>query len=150
MDAPRVLMIDDNPDYLKMMGMGLRSLGYDVITTDDPGKGIRLAEERRPDVVLLDLYMPGLDGFEVSKILAVDERTRDIPVIILTVADEDRFRKKSIDWGADEYIQKKTIDAAAYVSRSEAGGVIPLVDKDKVDLALLKRTIDKVLQQGAH
>jgi CheY-like chemotaxis protein len=145
MSETHVMVIDDSADFLMLMGMGLAGLGYDVTKCNDPQEGIAQAKELIPDVILLDLYMPGLDGFEVAKLLAQDERTRSIPIIILSAADDERFRKKSFDWGAEGYVAKRALHVDSYLGGADTEDVMPFVEKDKADFGLLKRTIDKVL-----
>jgi len=149
MSDARVLVIDDSTDFLTLMGIGLRGLGYDVTTQSDPEEGIRQATELLPDVILLDLYMPGLDGFEAAKLLALDDRTRDIPIIILSAADDEIFRKKSMDWGADGYVAKKALDIDEFLAAERSADAVPVVEKDKADFELLRRVIDKAVA-GRH
>jgi CheY-like chemotaxis protein len=84
MEAKRILLVDDYPDALEMWGLYLRSVGYDVITTDDGLKALDLATSAEPDVIVMDLELPGLSGFDAARRLRQDERTATVPLIAAT------------------------------------------------------------------
>lgn len=84
MEAKRILLVDDYPDALEMWGLYLRSLGYDVITADDGLKAVELAAALVPDVVVMDLELPGLSGFDAARRLRQNERTAKLPLIAAT------------------------------------------------------------------
>jgi CheY-like chemotaxis protein len=90
---PRILVIDDNPEDLKLMEAILHSEGFDVLEASDGAGGINKATEEHPDLIVLDLLMPGMSGFDVVKSLQEHPEARDIPIIICTVKEltaEDR------------------------------------------------------------
>jgi two-component system, OmpR family, alkaline phosphatase synthesis response regulator PhoP len=82
--AQKILVVDDEPSVRSLLAEFFTPLGYQVITTDDGDKALELAAREEPDVVLLDVVMPGLDGAEVCKALRASERTAPIPVIMMT------------------------------------------------------------------
>jgi DNA-binding response OmpR family regulator len=82
--AQKILVVDDEPSVRSLLAQFFTPLGYQVITTDDGDKALELAAREEPDVVLLDVVMPGLDGAEVCKALRASERTAPIPVIMMT------------------------------------------------------------------
>ena len=84
MTAKRVLMIDDEPDVLKILGKSLQSKGFTVIQADSGPEGISLALTQHPDVIILDVMMPGMSGGEVAGRLRESPLTKDIPIIFLT------------------------------------------------------------------
>ena len=145
MNMPKILVIDDDDDFLTLVEMRLKTFGYETLTSDDPEKGIALAQSEQPDLILLDLYMPGMDGYEVSKFLLADGRTKHIPIIILSSAEAMRFSKKSLDWGADAFVQKNAVELSKYLQQGEYGQDIPMARKDELEFSLLNRVIKKVL-----
>ena len=103
---PSVLVIEDNPDNLALAAFLLESVGHTVIAARDAEAGLTLAHDRRPDLVLMDIQLPGMDGLEATALLKRDDATRHIPVIALTAlamrGDEARIRAA----GCDGYIAK--------------------------------------------
>ena len=104
--VPRVLVVDDQSDIRMMCRVNLALEGYDVVEAADGESGLLAVRASRPDVVLLDVMMPGIDGWEVLETLKNDKITRDIPVVMLTarVQREDEIR----GWtsGASDYVSK--------------------------------------------
>lgn len=84
MEAKRILLVDDYPDALEMWGLYLRSVGYEVITADDGLKAVDLAAALEPDVVVMDLELPGLSGFDAARRLRQNARTSMLPLIAAT------------------------------------------------------------------
>jgi CheY-like chemotaxis protein len=101
-----VLVVDDNPANLKLARLILAHEGYEVRTADDAEKALEALETFRPRLILMDLQMPGMDGFELTRRLKADARTADIVVVALTAyamkGDEDRAREA----GCDGYVAK--------------------------------------------
>jgi len=105
-DRPLVLVTDDDPDLRTLADMQLSPQGYDVIQAADGTECIKLALERRPDVILLDMMMPGMDGAEVLTALASNPRTSDIPVIFLSALTGTEDRVRGLERGAVDWISK--------------------------------------------
>ena len=105
-DQKRVLVVDDEPDVLLLCRVNLEFEGYEVSTAPDGEAGLEACRELKPDVVLLDVMMPKMDGWQVLEAIKVDEELKHIPVVMLTakVQDEDQIRGWSA--GAAEYITK--------------------------------------------
>ena len=82
--AKKILIVDDEPDILKIVTYRLGKAGYEIIAAADGQKGLDLIKEQKPDLVLLDLRLPVLDGDEVCKQVKADDKLKDIPVILLT------------------------------------------------------------------
>jgi len=101
-----VLVIDDEQDVLLLCRLNLPHAGFEVRVADSGERGLAEAIEYTPDAVVLDLMMPGMDGFEVLRRLRKDERTREVPVLVLTVktAREDRLRCDAL--GVNTYLTK--------------------------------------------
>jgi DNA-binding response OmpR family regulator len=102
----KVMAADDDPALLSMLADTLASGGYDVVTADDGQRAIDLAQQERPDLVILDVTMPRLDGIEVVKRLRDDERTRDTIVVLLTAVRTESAVEESFESGADDYLVK--------------------------------------------
>jgi two-component system cell cycle response regulator DivK len=101
-----VLVVEDNPANMTLATFLLKSAGYAVLTATDAEAGLALARSEQPDLVLMDIQLPGMDGLQACAILKKDQTTRDIPVIALTAlamkGDEERIRAA----GCDGYIAK--------------------------------------------
>jgi DNA-binding response OmpR family regulator len=105
-DATRVLVIDDEAPIRLLCRVNLEAEGIDVLEAADGTTGLDLARDERPDVVLLDVMMPGLDGWRVAEELLEDDRTRKIPIIFLTARAEFRDRARGLDIGGVDYVTK--------------------------------------------
>jgi DNA-binding response OmpR family regulator len=102
----RVLIIDDEAPIRLLCRVNLEAEGIDVLEADDGPTGLDVATQERPDVILLDVMMPGLDGWRVAEQLIDDPRTRDIPIIFLTARAEFRDRARGLDIGGVDYVTK--------------------------------------------
>ncbi len=103
---PRVVYIDDNPDMLKLVERILSDEGYEVIPAISPSEGISKVKEGKPDVVLLDINMPSMDGYQVCSNLQEEEETSFIPVIFLTALESDKDKAKAFSVGGVDYLVK--------------------------------------------
>jgi two-component system KDP operon response regulator KdpE len=99
----RVLVVDDEPQILRGLGTNLRARGYDVDTAADGEQALDLAARRRPDAVILDLGLPGIDGVEVIRGLRA---WSTMPIVVLSVRDQERDKVRALDAGADDYVTK--------------------------------------------
>ncbi len=102
----RVLVIDDEAPIRLLCRVNLEAEGIRVLEAADGATGLDLARDERPDVVLLDVMMPGLDGWRVAEELLEDQRTRGIPIIFLTARAEFRDRARGLDIGGVDYVTK--------------------------------------------
>ena len=102
----KVLAVDDEPDVLKLVEMALQVEGYKVIRATCGKEALELAEKEKPNVILLDIMMPDMDGIEVFKRLKNKEETAQIPVIMVTGVSEKENIKKLLDEGVKYYIIK--------------------------------------------
>jgi len=103
---PRILIVDDEPDLLSVLRFGLEVDGFDVIEASDGEQGLNLARENSPDLIVLDLMLPRMDGYKVCRALKFDERYRRIPVFILSARSGDVDRRLALELGADAYVTK--------------------------------------------
>ncbi|MDX1396399.1 MAG: response regulator transcription factor [Gemmatimonadota bacterium] len=102
----QILVVDDEPDILSVLVYHLSREGYRVTTAVNGQGALATAETDRPDLIILDLMLPGMDGYEVLQRLRRDERTQAIPIILLTARREEEERVKGFEVGADDYITK--------------------------------------------
>lgn len=103
---PTVLSIDDDPDIRELVARVLGLAGYDVVSAADGPSGIRAAREHLPGLILLDIMMPGMNGYRVCDELQTDRRTSDIPVIFLTALGDQQDRARAFALGATDYLTK--------------------------------------------
>lgn len=125
----RVLVVDDLPTNVKLLEAKLAREYYDVITAYDGPGALEAAENRSPDIILLDVMMPGMDGFEVCQRLRENPKTRHIPVIMVTALSEVSDRVHGLEAGADDFLTKPVND-------------LPLFARIK-SLTRLKMTMDE-------
>ena len=109
-----VLVVDDIATNNILIRAILRGSDYNVITAQSGIEALKLAEDRHPDIVLLDIMMPGMDGYEVLARLKASENTSDIKVIMLTALAEQSDFKNAMDLGADGYLTKPVIAASLF------------------------------------
>ena len=98
-----ILAVDDEPAVLRLVSFGLREQGFRIITTTDPNEALQICETQRPDLVLLDIMMPGMNGLEL--LTRLHERW-SAPVIFLTARDRDSDKILGLQMGADDYVVK--------------------------------------------
>jgi len=103
---PKILVVDDNADNVELLAKRLKALGYSTCEAYDGEQALVRVAEEDPDLIILDVMMPKLDGFEVCRRLKTDERTRTIPVIMLTAKREVPDKIRGLDTGADDYVTK--------------------------------------------
>jgi len=102
----RILVVDDEPDITALVAYHLAKTGYRVSTATNGADALRSAREERPDIVVLDLMLPGLSGYEVLAELRKRDETRDVGVILLTARREEADRIRGLSLGADDYLTK--------------------------------------------
>ena len=105
-DKPVVLAADDDEDILGLVTFRLERAGYTVIVARDGEEALELAFREQPDLAVLDVMMPKVDGFEVTRRLRADEATRRMPIILLTAKSQEADVQQGFDAGADDYIRK--------------------------------------------
>ncbi len=102
----RILIVDDSPSQQLGIRRIVEKLGHEVLTAEDGQAGVNLAKEQLPDLVLMDVVMPNLNGFQATRTLAREATTRHIPVILVTTKDQDTDRMWGMRQGAKAYITK--------------------------------------------
>jgi two-component system cell cycle response regulator DivK len=102
----KILYVEDNEDNIYMLTRRLRRHGFEVVTATDGAAGIRAAARERPDLVLMDLSLPGLDGWEATRQLKAAEDTKSIPVVALSAHAMAGDRERALAAGCDDYDSK--------------------------------------------
>ena len=102
----KILIVDEEIDASTALKVALEAEGYNVIEALDGYEGIRKAKSENPDVILLDIMMPGMDGFEVCQLLKADPASMHIPIIMLTAKGEVDDKVEGLELGADDYVTK--------------------------------------------
>ena len=145
-DAPRILVVDDDPSDAEIVSLYLSRDGYAVSVLDDPTLAIGKVADEQPALVILDILMPAKSGWELLRELKADQRTRDVPVIICSVLHE---RKMGLLLGAAEYLTKPIIpeDLLRTVRKFVPdGSLIVVVDDDPDDMEI----VSHILRDGGY
>lgn len=128
MSKKKILAIDDEPDVLSFLKLVLERSGYDAVTAPNGTEGLIRAHVERPDLILLDIMMEEMDGWETLRLLKMDEESRDIPVVVLSARAEPKDKIRALQEGAVDYIIKpfsvrESLEKLeAIVSDGETGG----------------------------
>ena len=133
--SARILVVDDIEANVRLLQAKLEAEYYEVLTARDGPEALKAAVEARPDIVLLDVMMPGMDGFEVCRRLRADQATRHIPIVMVTALDGRRDRLTGLEAGADDFLTKP-IDDVTLLARVRS-------------LTRLKLVIDELRQREA-
>lgn len=102
----KILVVDDDQDVRLLMGVRLRKSGYDVVTAEDGEEAVRIVRQAKPDLILLDLGLPKMDGYEVCRTLKSGPETCGIPIIILSAKSQQTDREQASAAGAESYMAK--------------------------------------------
>lgn len=132
----RILVIDDLPENVFLLKDRLENEGYEVLTADCGNSGIEKATDETPDLILLDVMMPDINGFEVCKTLVNDSRTSGIPILLVTAKTDAEDTKEGLDAGAFDYI-KKPINKIELIARVKSA--LKLSDANKLLVEVEKR-----------
>jgi DNA-binding response OmpR family regulator len=102
----RILVVDDEADLVSVLRFGLEAEGFAVLDAADGEEGLAKAHQHRPDLMVLDLMLPKLDGYKVCRSLKFDDRFKDMPIIILSARSGAQDRQLALDMGADDFVTK--------------------------------------------
>lgn len=102
----RILLVDDEPDLVQMVSVRLTAAGYEVSTAYDGEEALEQVKRAKPELIILDLMLPKMDGYKVCRLLKFDERTRSIPILIFTARAQVEDVTLATDCGADAYLTK--------------------------------------------
>jgi len=106
MKKKKILLIEDEPCQVLMVGFRLEANNFDFISACNGEEGLKKAHEEKPDLILLDLFMPGINGYEVCRRLKLDQGTQNIPIVFFTASVGHDIKVKFREYGADDYICK--------------------------------------------
>ena len=106
MSQAKILIVDDEPDLVETLRFALELEGYNVLVAVNGEEGLNTARQEKPDLILLDLMLPKLDGYKVCRLLKFDERYKSIPILMLTAKIQDKDRILGKETGANEYLTK--------------------------------------------
>lgn len=118
-DKKTILVVDDEQDLLDLIEYNLKKEGFDVLKAEDGEEGIQVARDKSPDLVLLDIMMPKMDGMEVVEVMRDDEELKRIPIIFLTARGDEKTEVEGLNKGGDDYITKP-ISTTKLISRIKA------------------------------
>jgi two-component system, OmpR family, alkaline phosphatase synthesis response regulator PhoP len=102
----KILIVDDEPDIILMVGTRLKANGYEIISAGDGQAGYEMAQKEKPDLVILDLMLPKMDGYKVCGFLKRDYRYAKIPILMFTAKAQEEDMKLAREMGADAYLVK--------------------------------------------
>ena len=103
MNFPRILVVDDEPSILELIKANLEARGYQVSTAADGDEAIRIAEKEKPELILLDIIMPGMDGFAVCRKI---RQWSAVPILMLSAREGENYKEMCAACGADDYLTK--------------------------------------------
>jgi twitching motility two-component system response regulator PilH len=107
----RILIVDDSPSQLIGMRRTVEKLGHQVVTAEDGAAGVETAKRELPDLILMDVVMPNLNGFQATRTISKDPKTSHIPIILVTTKDQDTDRVWGLRQGAKAYVTKPIDEA---------------------------------------
>lgn len=107
----QILIVDDSPTELHVLKGMLEKNGHQVITAGNGEEGVQTAKDNHPDLILMDVVMPGLNGFQATRQLSRDTHTRDIPIIIVSTKSQETDRVWGMRQGARDYLTKPVVEA---------------------------------------
>jgi len=102
----KILLVDDEPHIVMMLKNRIKQAGYDIITAGDGQEGLEKARKEKPDLIILDVMLPKLDGYKVCRMLKFDDKYKHIPIIMFTARAQEIDKKTSEEVGANGYITK--------------------------------------------
>lgn len=118
-DKQTILVVDDEQDLLDLIEYNLKKEGFDVLKAEDGQEGIEVAREHSPDLILLDIMMPKMDGLEAVEVIRDDDKLGRIPIIFLTARGDEKTEVEGLNKGGDDYITKP-ISTTKLISRIKA------------------------------
>ncbi len=105
-ERPLVLVADDEPDILSLVSLRLREAAYDIASAVDGRQALRVARERRPDAAVIDVWMPEMDGYELTRAIRADPDLRAMPIVLLSASVRESEIHRGEEAGANDYLRK--------------------------------------------
>lgn len=115
----KVLVVEDDEAIAAMLKYNLKAEGFNVVHTDDGAEAVQMVEEERPDIILLDWMLPNVSGIEICRRLRHSDKTRNIPILMVTARGEESDKLMGLDYGADDYVTKP-FSPAELIARMKA------------------------------
>src|SRR3954468_10188221 len=143
---PRILAVDDQRDALRLLQIRLQNAGFDCLTAGNGADAIALLGKESVDVIILDVMMPQMDGFEVCRRLKMEERTRDIPVLFLTAKFEMEDKVRGLEVGGHDYLSKP-VEQPELLARTRSALRVKQLQDQLKERIQLQQTINQ-LHQG--
>ena len=147
MAKEKILVVDDEEDILELIRFNLVREGYKVLCAPSGEEALSIGQSENPDLVVLDLMLPGIDGLEVTRVLKNDSRTMDIPIVMLTAKGEEADIVTGLELGADDYITKP-FSPRVLVARVRA--VLRRQSKEYKEETPVLRIHNMVIHPGRH
>ena len=104
--AAKILVVEDNPAFQRLLALALSEAGYEVIVANDGADGLKKAREYHPQLIILDIMLPGMDGYEVCRYMRSDPQLANLPILMLTAKAGPRDEQEGFRAGADDYLTK--------------------------------------------
>ena len=104
--SKKIIVVDDEKDIVETLSFMMRARGYEVMEAYDGEEGLKLAKEQSPDLMILDVMMPKINGYKIARLLKYDSKYKHIPIIMVTARGQDSDKLIGEETGADEYITK--------------------------------------------
>ena len=104
--AKKILLVEDEPEFRMALRIRLEANGYEVIEAEDGVIGLDMARNQSPHLIVLDIMLPKMDGYKVSRLLKFDEKYRNIPIVMLTARSQQNDRETGLTVGSDAYVTK--------------------------------------------
>jgi two-component system alkaline phosphatase synthesis response regulator PhoP len=117
--SKRILIVEDDPSVLRATSYILEKEGYEVISAQNGLEGLKMAKDSNPDLLLLDVMLPGIDGFEICHSLRGEPKTADLPILMFSAKGQESDKATGLKVGADEYITKP-VDREVLLSKVAA------------------------------
>ncbi len=121
MPIKKILIVDDSPTERHMQTEMLTKAGYQVVAAESGEQGVAMAKSEKPDMVLMDVVMPGMNGFQACRAITTDEATKSIPVILCTTKNQETDKVWGLRQGAKDYVTKP-VDTAELLAKIKALG----------------------------
>ncbi len=147
MSRETILIVDDEEDIIELIKFNLKQEGYAVLEAMSGEQAIKIAKQKQPDLMVLDLMLPGIDGLEVTKYLKGNETTDDIPIVMVTAKGEESDIVTGLELGANDYISKP-FSPKVLVARIRA--ILRRRKKDGDKKSSIKQEGDLVIDQARH
>lgn len=110
MAVPHVVIVDDNPDFVLLMGRLVRHLGYEATCLTSGSTALKYLAEHVPELIILDLMMPDIDGLDVLEVVREDHRLKQVPLVIFSAVSDPKLRQKAAELGATDWWVKAGVD----------------------------------------